>query len=96
LNAQAVVSRGEDSYQNGKNKLKEKINYNRFWQFYDSEKRGEPLYQYNPAYFKTTTGAATPQLITVAFRYVTMPSSMRLLNNFTDKFDYAAYAKLLE
>lgn len=94
LNAQAVVSRSEDSYQNGKNKLKEKINYNRFWQFYDSEKRGEPLYQYNPDYFKTNSkGAATPQLITVAFRYVTMPSSMRLLDNFTEKFDYAAYAK---
>jgi hypothetical protein len=97
LNAQAVVSRSEDTYQNGKNKFKEKINDNRFWQFYDSEKRGEPLYQYNPEYFKTNTkGAATPQLITVAFRYVTMPSSIRLLDNFTEKFDYAAYAKLLE
>jgi len=97
LNAQAVVSRSEDVYQNSKNRLKEKINYNRFWTFYDSEKRGEPLYQYNPEYFKTSTkGAATPQLITVVFRYVTMPSSMRLLNNFTSKFDYAAYAKLLE
>lgn len=97
LNAQAVVSRSEDVYQNGKNKLKEKINYNRFWMFYDSEKRGEHLYQYNPEYFNTSTkGAATPQLITVVFRYVTMPSSLRLLNNFTSKFDYAAYAKLLE
>lgn len=97
LNAQAVVSRSEDVYQNGKNKLKEKINYNRFWMFYDSEKRGEPLYQYNPEYFKTTTtGAAIPQLITVAFRYVTLPSSLRLLNNFTTKFDYAAYQTLLK
>ncbi|RYD82729.1 MAG: hypothetical protein EOP53_02895 [Sphingobacteriales bacterium] len=96
LNAQAVVSRTEDVYQNKKNKLKEKINYNRFWSFYDSEKRGEPLYQYNPAYFETTTGAATPQLISIAFRYVTLPSSLRLLNNFTEKFDYKAYFKLLE
>jgi hypothetical protein len=97
LNTQAVVSRSEDVYQNSKNRLKEKINYNRFWMFYDSEKRGEPLYQYNPEYFKTATrGAATPQLITVVFRYVTLPSSLRLLNNFTDKFDYAVYQKLLE
>lgn len=97
LSAQAVVSRSEDVYQNSKIKLKEKINYNRFWQFYDTEKRGEPLYQYNPEYFKTNTkGAAAPQLITLVFRYVTLPSSLRLLNNFTDKFDSTAYSKLLE
>ncbi|OSZ76821.1 hypothetical protein CAP36_10315 [Chitinophagaceae bacterium IBVUCB2] len=96
LNEQAITNRTEDVYQNSKYKLKEKINYNRFWKFYDGEKKSEPLYQYNPAYFKTSSaGAAAPQFITIAFRYVTMPSSLRLLHNFTNKFDYAAYVKLL-
>ncbi len=97
LGAQAIINRSEDVYQNNKHKLKEKINYNRFWRFYDNEKKSEPLYQYNAGYFKTAaTGAATPQFITVAFRYVTLPSSLRLLQNFTDKFDYPAYYKLLQ
>jgi len=97
LRSQAVINRMEDASQNYKNKLKERINYNRFWKFYDGEKKSEPLYQYNLNYFKTTTtGAATPQLITVAFRYVTLPSSLRLLHNFTNRFDYTAYYKLLQ
>ncbi len=96
LSAQAIINRMEDASLNSKSRLKERINYNRFWGFYSNEKRSEPLYQYNPAYFKTAaTGVATPQLITVVFRYVTIPSSLRLLNNFTAMFDYAAYAKLL-
>ncbi|HMT72496.1 MAG TPA: hypothetical protein PKA77_00380 [Chitinophagaceae bacterium] len=96
LGKQAVINRLEDASQNYKRKLAERVSYNRFWRFYDNEKKSEPLYQYNPEYFKTlATGAATPQLITVAFRYVTMPSSLRLLENFTSKFDYNSYLKLL-
>jgi hypothetical protein len=97
LSAQAIINRIEDVYQNNKHKLKEKINDNRFWGFYVNEKKSEPLYQYNAGYFKpAATGAATPQFITVAFRYVTLPSSLRLLQNFTNKFDYPAYYKLLQ
>lgn len=97
LGAHAIINRSEDVYQNNKNRLREKLNYNRFWRFYDNEKKSEPLYQYNSSYFKAVaTGVATPQFITVVFRYVTLPSSLRLLQNFTNKFDYPAYYKLLQ
>ncbi|ANH81165.1 hypothetical protein A8C56_09395 [Niabella ginsenosidivorans] len=97
LQQQAVVNKIEDASQNYKAKLKEKTNYNRFWRFYDREDKSQPLYKINPDYFKrNNVGAATPQLITVAFRYVTIPSSLRILNNFTEYFDFEALKKLLK
>ncbi len=97
LSAQAVINRVEDASQNYKAKLAEKTNYNRFWTFYDTENKGEQLYHYNPAYFKTqAANAAKPQIITVAFRYVSIPSSIRILNNFSKKFDFDAAQKLVE
>ncbi len=97
LSAPAVINRMEDNSQTYKAGLKERTNYNRFWKFYDQENKSEPLYKYNPEYCRTTTqGPAKPQMITIAFRYVTMPSSLRLLNNFTNNFSFDAVKKLVE
>ena len=97
LSAQAVINRSEDGSQNYKAGLKERTNYNRFWKFYDNQSKSEPLYQYNPAYFiNTAQGPAKPQLITVAFRYVSMPLSLRILDNFTRNFDFEALKKILD
>lgn len=97
LSAQAVINLLADNSQTYKAKLWEKTNYNRFWKFYDNEKGSEPLYKYNPKYFKNAaSGPAKPQIISVAFRFVTMPSSLRLLNNFTKSFDFDAVRKMLE
>ncbi|MBK0383465.1 hypothetical protein I5M32_10890 [Pedobacter sp. SD-b] len=96
LAAPALINRMEDASQNYKAKLKERTNYNRFWKFYDNDNKSETLYKYNPAYFKTTSVSAKPQLATIAFRYVTMPSSLRILNNFTKNFDFDALKKLFE
>lgn len=97
LSAQAVINRSEDDSQNYKAGLKERTNYKRFWKFYDNQSKSEPLYQYNPEYFKNTVqGPAKPQVITVAFRYVSMPLSLRILDNFTKNFDFTALKKILE
>lgn len=97
LSAQAVINRIEDASLTYKANLTEKTNYNRFWRFYDNEKRSEPLYKYNPAYFKDTPpNTARPQLISVAFRYVTMPPPLRLVENFTKHFDFEGLRKLVE
>lgn len=96
LSGQVVINRIEDNSQTYKAGLKERTNYNRFWKFYDNENKSEPLYKYNPAYFKTTSVSAKPQLATIAFRYVTIPSSLRMVNNFTKNFDFGALRKLLE
>lgn len=97
LSAQAIINRTEDASQTYKANLTEKTNYNRFWKFYENEKQSEPLYKYNAAYFKLVKdGAARPQIISVVLRYVTMPSSLRLLNNFTKNFDFNAVKKLVE
>lgn len=97
LSAQAVINRIEDASQTYKAQLAERTNYNRFWRFYDSEKKSVPLYQYNPAYFKTgTTNSAKPQIITVAFRYVAIPLSLKLLNHFSENFDFEALKKMVE
>ncbi|MGC4100005.1 hypothetical protein [Ferruginibacter sp.] len=97
LNAQAVINRIEDGSKNYKAGLTEKTNYNRFWTFYGSENKSVPLYKYNPEYFKTITqNPAKPQIITIAFRYITVPSSLRLLNNFTENFDFEAVKKLVQ
>lgn len=97
LAAQATINQVEDQAKNYKAQFKERTNHKRFWQFYESEKKTEALYKYNPDYFKTSAnGAAAPQLMTVVFRYVTIPSSLRLLNNFTEKFDTAALLKMLQ
>jgi hypothetical protein len=96
LSAPAIINHSEDLSQNYKAKLTERTNYNRFWKFYDAEKKGESLYKYNPAYFSATQVAAKPQLIAIAFRFVTMPSSLRLVDNFSKHFDFEALRKFLE
>lgn len=97
LSEQAVINRMEDASQNYKSNLKERTNYNRFWKFYDNEKKSEPLYKCNPVYFKTTAGStATPLLMTVAFRYVSMPLSLKIMNNFSEHFDFDALRNLLK
>lgn len=97
LAAQAIINRMEDASQTYKAKLAERTNYNRFWKFYEKENKSDKLYKYNPDYFKTTAqGPAKPQIISVAFRYVSMPSSYRMLNNFTKNFDFNAIRKMME
>ncbi|MBS1736906.1 MAG: hypothetical protein JSS98_09945 [Bacteroidetes bacterium] len=97
LSAQSVINPADDNSKNYNAKLPEQTNYNRFWKFYDNEKNMGGLYKYNPEYFKTSAkGPASPQLITIAFRYVTMPSSLRMLNNFTKNFDFGAARKMVE
>ena len=97
LAKQAVINRMQDASQNYKAKFKELTNYNRFWKFYDQENKSEALYQYNPAYFKTDAkGPARPQIISIAFRYVAVPSSLRLIDNFTKQYDFEAMKKLVE
>lgn len=97
LAAPAIINRVEDASLTYKSKLVERTNYNRFWGFYSNEKKSEPLYKYNPEYFKTTIqGAAKPQLMSIAFRYVTIPSSLRLLDNFTKHFNFDAVRKMIE
>ena len=97
LAKQAIVNKVEDASQNYKAKLTEQTNYNRFWKFYDNGNKSQPLYKYNPEYFKADLkGSAKPQLISIAFRYVTMPLSLRLVDNFTKQFDFEAVKKLVE
>lgn len=97
LSAQAVINRLEDASQTYRAGLKERTNYNRFWKFYGQEKNSVPLYRYNPDYFKkTAAGPARPQIITVAFRYVTIPSSLRILLNFTQHIDIESLEKMVE
>jgi len=97
LSAQAVVNSMEDASQAYKAKLTEQTGKNRFWKFYDKENKSEPLYKYNPAYFKSEAkGPAKPQIISIVFRYVTMPTSLRLVDNFTRQFDFEAVKKLAE
>lgn len=97
LQQQAVINQSEDNTQNYKAQLKERTNYNRFWKFYTTEKSSVPIYKINPDYFVTNkAGAATPQLITVAFRYVSMPLSLKLMNHFSDNFDFDSLQNLLK
>lgn len=97
LSAQAVINRSEDGSQTYKAGLKERTNYKRFWKFYDNQSKSEPLYKYNPAYFKNSVqGPAKPQVIAVAFRYVSMPAPLRILDNFTRHFDFESLKKMLE
>jgi len=97
LSAQAVVNRIEDASQTYKAKLAESTNHNRFWSFYSAEKKSEPLYKYNPEYFKTIAqGPAKPQIISIAFRYVTIASSLRMLDNVTNNFNFEAIRKMVE
>ncbi|MGC4130330.1 MAG: hypothetical protein QM564_12420 [Bergeyella sp.] len=97
LSAQAMVNPALDNQQTYNAKLAEQTNYNRFWKFYDGENKAAPLYKYNPEYFKTDAkGAAKPQIITIAFRYVPVPSSLRIVNNFTKNFDFEGMGKLVQ
>jgi hypothetical protein len=97
LSKQAIVNPASDNEKRYNANLTEQTNYNRFWKFYDNEARSFPLYKYNPVYFKTNPkGPAAPQIITVAFRYVTMPSSLRLFKNFTEHFDFENLRTMLE
>jgi len=97
LQETAVVNKQEDASQTYKAKLTERTNYNRFWKFYEKENKSAPLYKYNSGYFKAgAIAVAKPQFITVAFRYVTMPSSLRMLNNFSKNIDFKALQQLLQ
>ena len=97
LAKQAIVNKVEDASQNYKAKLTEQTNYNRFWKFYDNENKSQPLYKYNPEYFKAAAASpAKPQFISIAFRYVTMPSSLRMFNNFIKSFSFEAVKKILQ
>lgn len=97
LSGQAVINRIEDNSQTYKAGLKERTNYNRFWKFHDGENKSQPLFKINSEYFITNkAGAAVPQLMTVAFRYVSMPLSLKLMNNFSEKFDFAALRNLIK
>jgi len=97
LAAQAIINPAADNEKRYNAHLPEQTNYNRFWKFYDKENKSVPLYKYNPAYFKNNTlNSAKPQIITIAFRYVTIPSSLRLLNNFTKNFDFELVKKMVE
>lgn len=97
LLAQAVINQLEDQSLNYKAELKERINYKRFWRFYDNEKKSEGIYKYNPGYFRTSSkGVAAPQLIAVVFRYVTIPSSLRILENFHKNFNFGELRALLQ
>jgi len=97
LSKQAIVNPASDNEKRYNANLTEQTNYNRFWKFYDNEARSVPLYKYNPDYFKSNQkGSASPQIISVAFRYVTMPSSLRLFKNFTEHFDFENLRTMLE
>jgi len=95
LKQQAIINRVEDVSQNYKAQLKERTNYNRFWMFYDNAKKSQSLYKINPDYFKANSRTgASPQLIIAVFRYVSMPLSLKLMNNFSDNFDFDSCKKL--
>lgn len=97
LKQQAIINRLEDASQNYKAQLKERTNYNRFWRFYDNTNKSQPLYKINPDYFNATAKtAASPQLITAVFKYVSMPLSLKLMNNFSSSFDFEACKKLIK
>lgn len=97
LLGQAVINRIEDNSQTYNAGLKERTNYNRFWKFHDGENKSQLLFKINPDYFlPNKAGAAVPQLMTVAFRYVSMPLSLKLMNNFSEKFDFAALRNLIK
>lgn len=96
LSKQAIINPLSDNGRRYNAKLAEQTNYNRFWQFDDNETKSLPLYKYNPEYFNPNQkGPAAPQIITVAFRYITMPSSLRLLNNFIAHFDFESLRKIV-
>ncbi len=97
LSQQAVINRQEDVYLNQKQKLPEYSSDFTFHKFYDNEEKAAPLYKYNPAYFSgSVQNAASPQFMTIAFRYVSKPAHLRLINNFTAKFDRDAWTKLIQ
>lgn len=70
-----------------------------FDKFYDDDKRGNVLYQYNPAYFKTNANEpAKPVFIELQFRYEIGDDrgfSERLFNNFLKNYDVNALRKML-
>lgn len=94
LAQQAVVNPDEDLYQNQKQNLPEYSSSFTFRKFYDGEKKSWPLFRYNPAYFQGQN-AASPQFITLVFRFVSRPVHLRLVTNFTDNFDRSTWEKLL-
>lgn len=97
LAAPAVINKLEDASQSYRAGKKERTNLNRFWRFYDGVQKSEQLYKFNPACFKSNVASmAAPQIITVAFRFVSMPASLRMLDNFTKSFDFAALRKIVK
>ncbi|WP_147273655.1 hypothetical protein [Pedobacter chinensis] len=96
LTKQAVVNVQEDTYLNQKQNLPEYSSDLTFHKFYDNEKDARSLYKYNPAYFSDIQNTATPKFMSIAFRYVSKPAHLRLINNFTDKFDGNAWLRLIK
>lgn len=97
LSQQAVVNPDQDSYLNQKESLPVETSRHTFRNFYDSDTKAVKLYKYNPAYFTATVpNAATPKLVTIAYRYIPQPSSLRLINNFTTHFDKTGWQSLVK
>ena len=97
LSKQAVVNPDQDSYLNQKQSLPEETSRHTFRNFYDGDTKAVKLYKYNPAYFTASVpNAATPKLVTIAYRYIPQPSSLRLINNFTASFDKVEWGKLIK
>ena len=95
LSRQAVVNGREDLYLTQKQKLPEYSSSLTFHRFYDGDKGGSPLYKYNPAYFSTAQSPASPEFLSVVFRYVHKPAPLRLVDNFTTHFDVDAWKNVL-
>jgi hypothetical protein len=67
-----------------------------FTGFWD-DRNGDVLYQLNDDYFaKGVVNPAKPQLIELAYRYVKIPMGQKLVENFTEHFDFGAVAQLLK
>ncbi|MGN6293302.1 MAG: hypothetical protein ACTHMV_11215 [Chitinophagaceae bacterium] len=94
LQKQAVVKTGlrENDYSKPSNGLLD------FDRFYEDNKDGKPLYQYNPGYFKEKSNApAKPVFFRIQFRYeMGRGFSERLFNNFLKNYDMDGLRKMLE
>jgi len=63
-----------------------------FW----DDKGGDVLYKYNPEYFKANSSPVSPRMIELAYRYVKTPLGERLVENFSNNFNFDAVRKMLE
>ncbi len=89
LMKQAIVDRGisDNSEKYGE------FGFERF----SENANGVKLYKFNDAVFSNDPkDAAKPKLIIVSYRFVPLPSSLRLIDNFTKNFDFNSVQKLVE